>query len=66
MILLNTLPIASTDCSLKKSFTKGYIDFSNVNHISKEDFDEINKRSRVDTNDIIMPMIGTVGSPVIV
>ncbi len=49
-----------------KNFTKGYVDFSNVNHISKEDFDEINKRSRVDTNDIIMPMIGTVGSPVIV
>lgn len=49
-----------------KNFTKGYIDFSSVNYISKEDFDEINKRSLVSTNDIIMPMIGTVGSPVIV
>ena len=49
-----------------KNFTKGYVDFSNINRISKEDFDKINKRSRVDTNDIIMPMIGTVGSPVIV
>ena len=49
-----------------KNFTKGYIDFSNVNYISKEDFDEINKRSLVSTNDIIMPMIGTVGNPVIV
>ena len=49
-----------------KNFTKGYIDFSNVNYISKEDFDEINKRSLVSTNDIIMPMIGTVGNPIIV
>lgn len=49
-----------------RNFTKGYVDFSDVNYISKDDFDKINKRSLVSKNDIIMPMIGTVGSPVIV
>lgn len=49
-----------------KNFTKGFIDFSNVNYISKEDFDKINQRSKVDVGDIIMPMIGTIGNPVIV
>ena len=30
------------------------------------DFFEINKRSKVDCGDILMPMIGTIGNPVIV
>ena len=49
-----------------KNFTSGNIDFTNCNMISKEDFDKINQRSKVDNGDIIMPMIGTIGSPVIV
>lgn len=49
-----------------KNLTNGYIDLSEVNFISKEDFDNINKRSKVDKGDILMPMIGTVGNPVIV
>ena len=49
-----------------KNFTDGYEDFSDVKLISKEDFDEINKRSRVDLGDIVMPMIGTIGNPVII
>ncbi len=49
-----------------KNFTKGFVDFSDVNYISKNDFDLINKRSKVDTGDIVMPMIGTIGCPVIV
>ena len=49
-----------------KNFTGGYEDFSDVKFISKEDFDEINKRSRVDVGDIVMPMIGTIGNPVII
>ncbi len=49
-----------------KNFTKGFVDFSDANLISKEDFEAINKRSRVDVGDIVMPMIGTIGSPVIV
>ena len=34
--------------------------------ISEADFNKINERSKVDMGDIIMPMIGTVGKPVIV
>ena len=49
-----------------KNLTNGFIDFSKVNLISEEDFDKINKRSKVDLGDIIMPMIGTIGNPIIV
>lgn len=42
------------------------IDFSTANFISKEDYDNINKRSYVDDGDIIMAMIGTIGKPIIV
>ena len=49
-----------------KNVVDGRIIFDNVNFISKEDFDNISKRSRVDDGDIIMPMIGTIGKPTIV
>lgn len=44
----------------------GNIDFSTANYISKEDYDAINKRSYVESGDIIMAMIGTIGKPIIV
>lgn len=37
------------------------IDFKSANLISKEDYDEVNRRSKVDTGDILISMIGTVG-----
>lgn len=37
------------------------IDFSTANLISDEDFDTVNKRSKVDKHDILISMIGTVG-----
>lgn len=49
-----------------KNIKDGVVDFSDVNLISKEDFDAVNKRSKVDNGDIIMPMIGSIGSPIIV
>ena len=49
-----------------KNLSRGFIDFSDVNLISNNDFFEINKRSKVDCGDILMPMIGTIGNPVIV
>jgi len=49
-----------------KNIKDGRIDFSNVNLISKSDLDKINKRSKVDDGDIIMPMIGTIGNPIVV
>ena len=48
-----------------KNFANGYEDFSDVKLISEEDFLEINRRSKVDAGDIVMPMIGTIGHPVI-
>ena len=45
---------------------KKIIDFEEAKHISKSDFEKIYKRSDVEYGDIIMPMIGTIGNPVIV
>ena len=49
-----------------QNFTSGIIDFTDCNLISEENFEQINRRSKVDCGDIIMPMIGTIGHPVIV
>lgn len=49
-----------------KNIVDGRIDYSNINYITKEDYDAINKRSKVDDGDIIMAMIGTIGKPIIV
>lgn len=37
------------------------VDRSSANRISKSDFDKINERSLVETQDILMSMIGTIG-----
>lgn len=49
-----------------KNLKNGFVDLSDVNLISNEDFCEINRRSKVDCGDILMPMIGTIGNPVVV
>ncbi|BDR85082.1 restriction endonuclease subunit S [Clostridium tetani] len=49
-----------------KDIINNNIDFSNAKYISKEDYIAINKRSDVTLNDVIMPMIGTIGNPAIV
>ena len=49
-----------------KNVTGGKIDLTDCSLISEEDLKKINERSKVDIGDIIMPMIGTVGKPVIV
>lgn len=49
-----------------KNITKGFIDFSETNLISEEDYIQVNKRSFVDDGDILLSMIGTVGVPVLV
>ena len=38
------------------------LDFDSANLISKEDYESINKRSKVDTGDILFSMIGSVGA----
>ncbi|QII98853.1 restriction endonuclease subunit S [Stutzerimonas balearica] len=49
-----------------KNIKNGEIDMLDVNYISKEDYELINRRSKVDVGDILMPMIGTIGNPAIV
>lgn len=49
-----------------KNVTGGKIDLTDCSLICEADYNEINKRSKVNMGDIIMPMIGTVGKPVIV
>ena len=49
-----------------KNVTGGKIDLINCPLICETDYYKINERSKVDIGDIIMPMIGTVGKPVIV
>ena len=45
-----------------KNVKEGYINYDDIQYISDEDFEAINKRSKVDVNDILMGMIGTIGN----
>ena len=54
-----------------KNIVNGSLDLetpraSNTSYISEQDANEINKRSKVDPNDILMSMIGTIGSAVLI
>lgn len=49
-----------------KDLSNGNISFENCKYISYDDYLSINKRSNVENGDIIMPMIGSIGSPIIV
>lgn len=49
-----------------KNVKEGYINYDDIQFISDLDFEEINKRSKVDINDILMGMIGTIGNIAIV
>ncbi|HAT8638804.1 TPA: restriction endonuclease subunit S [Legionella pneumophila] len=44
-----------------KHIKNGVIDLASPNLISEEDFNKVNKRSKVEKNDILIGMIGTVG-----
>lgn len=45
-----------------KHLKNHFIDFESAYKVSEEDFDKINKRSKVDTLDVLITMIGTVGN----
>ncbi|KHT45923.1 restriction endonuclease subunit S [Vibrio sinaloensis] len=49
-----------------KNLSSGKLDLSEVKLISKEDHMKVIERSRVDRNDILFAMIGSIGNPVIV
>jgi type I restriction enzyme S subunit len=44
-----------------KNLLESGLDFDNANLISEEDYMNINKRSKVDTGDILFSMIGSIG-----
>ena len=48
----------------KNLLPSGKLDLNNVKFISKEDYEQINKRSNVNVGDILFGMIGTIGNPV--
>ena len=50
----------------KNLCANGKIDYNDVNYITKEDYESINQRSKVNIGDILFGMIGTIGNPVIV
>lgn len=49
-----------------KNIIGNKIDFQEIKYISKRDYDKINIRSKVNFGDILMPMIGTIGKPIII
>lgn len=49
-----------------RHITSGRLDLKNAYLISRDDFEAINKRSKVDRWDVLLSMIGTVGETVLV
>ena len=49
-----------------KNLNNGELDFSTAKFISEKDYVAINNRSRVDNEDILFAMIGSIGNPVLV
>lgn len=49
-----------------KNLASGHVNLKGAMLISPEDYERVNRRSRVSKGDILMPMIGTIGNPVLV
>lgn len=49
-----------------KNLKKDELDYRKVKFISVKDYENINKRSRVDKGDVLFAMIGTIGNPVVI
>lgn len=49
-----------------KNISNGKLDFENTKLIAQSDADKINERSKVEKNDILFAMIGSIGNPVLV
>ncbi len=49
-----------------KNIVNGELDFSDVKHISEEEYQEIQKRCQTEKNDILLSKSGSLGAPVIV
>ncbi|WP_431167241.1 restriction endonuclease subunit S [Tenacibaculum halocynthiae] len=49
-----------------KNLKNGKITFDKIKYINKADYNNINKRSKVDIGDVLFAMIGTIGNPTLV
>jgi len=49
-----------------KNLSDSGLDLNDVSLISESDYNEINKRSKVEVGDILLGLIGTIGKPVLV
>ena len=49
-----------------KNLKNGGLVFDKIKYISREDYEHINERSKVDIGDVLFAMIGTIGNPVVV
>ena len=49
-----------------KNLTDSGLNLNDVSLISESDYNEINKRSKVEIGDILLGLIGTIGKPVLV
>lgn len=49
-----------------KNLKNGVLNFDKINFISNIDYDNINKRSKVEVGDVLFAMIGTIGNPVLI
>lgn len=45
-----------------KNVGNGFINYDDIQYVSNKDYEEINKRSKVDIHDILMGMIGIIGN----
>lgn len=49
-----------------KNLSEIGLNLTKISYISKEDYDKINMRSKVDLGDLLFAMIGSIGNPVII
>lgn len=49
-----------------KNIVNGELDFSDIKHISEQEYDEIQRRCQTEIGDILLSKSGSLGSPVIV
>ena len=49
-----------------KNLKNGSLTYTKIKYISEMDYQNINKRSKVDIGDILFAMIGTIGNPVVI
>lgn len=49
-----------------KNLKNGSLNYDKIKYITAHDYDNINKRSRVDVDDVLFAMIGTIGNPIVI